>query len=96
MSNEKNVTQEQQRIDYENKEELEARCELDSAEGYAMALCDQLEDIIEFIYPDDDFQSMSHDKVTLIANAVFNHRKALSALSEGVLDAIQRVHGKLD
>lgn len=94
MSNDKNFTQDQ-RITYENRE-LEARCELDSAEGYAIALCDQLEDIIEVINPDKDFQKMSQDKVTLLANAVFNHRKALSALSEGVLEAIKQAHGKLD
>lgn len=86
---------EELRISYENKE-LEARCGLDSAEGYAIALCDQLEDIIEFIYPDEDFQKMSHDKVTLIADAVFNHRKALSALSEGVLEAIKQARERLD
>lgn len=91
----KNESKEDLRIAYENRE-LEARCELDSAEGYAIALCDQLEDIIETIYPDKGFQHMSDDKVTLIANAVFNHRKALSALSDGVLYAIKEAHGKLD
>lgn len=95
MKNSENTTKEQQRLAYEDKE-WEACCKLDEAEGYAISLCDQLEDIIEVFYPDEDFQLMPQDKLNLVASAVFNHRKALSALSDGVLYAIKEAHEKLD